>query len=103
MVVSVSSKICSNWLLNKWGLQVTRTCFFPFLRFKHKNQQPTSTPNAFLKILTKGLTPATVKIHFIANSPAWLSEVVTDQIYVLPTGQDFPNQENHEYVNYFQC
>lgn len=70
MAGSVISKICSSWLLDKWGLQVTRTCFFPFPCFKHKSQQATSTPNALLKILTNGLTTATVKIHFVATSLA---------------------------------
>lgn len=69
MVGSVSSKIYFNWLLDKWGLQVTRTCFFPFLCFKHKSQQHTTTPNS-LKILTEGLTQATVKLNFIATSLA---------------------------------
>lgn len=70
MAGSVISKICSNWLLDKWGLQVTRTCFFPFPCFKHKSQQATSSQNAILKILTNGLTPATVKTHSVATSLA---------------------------------
>lgn len=79
-----------------------RDIFFKFFCFKHKSLQTTSTPNALLKILTKGLITAIVKIHFIATSLAWFSEVITEQITMSCQLRN-ANQKSWEYVSHFQC